>query len=165
MVTPDNPRSNFYWFEKILVNKFKEINFFRIQGENNINDEVKRYRDIIVEHIPFADQLPRFDLIILGVGADGHTASIFQPSDYKSEHIVIDTIMKEYDEPRISLTLKVINNAKCIMILCFGESKKEIIQKIISGEAIKNDMPIGQINLFKENVCLFTDKESVEDCL
>ena len=63
------------------------------------------------------------------------------------------------------MTLNVINNASNIFIFCFGQKKREIIKEIISGEVIKEGLPIGYIKIHKENVFLFTDKESVDGYL
>jgi 6-phosphogluconolactonase len=76
-----------------------------------------------------------FDLILLGIGEEGHTASIFPRSVLLKEkkRLVKDVFVKEKNMHRISFTLPCINNAKNVLFLVAGENKKDILKKIFSG--------------------------------
>jgi len=79
MVPPTNPESNFGVVQKLLFSKISipEENIHRIKGENAPETETHSYSVQIQEKLPQQDGWPVFDLILLGMGDDGHTASIF----------------------------------------------------------------------------------------
>jgi 6-phosphogluconolactonase len=76
-----------------------------------------------------------FDLILLGIGEEGHTASLFPGSVLLKENkrLVKEVFVKEKNMYRISLTLSCINSAKNVLFLVAGENKKDILKKIFSG--------------------------------
>ncbi len=77
--------------------------------------------------------LPRFDVILLGVGEDGHTASLFPGSAAvnEMEHLTAHVLLGESKHNRITLTLPVINNAKNVAVLLSGENKSEAAKRVI----------------------------------
>ncbi len=78
--------------------------------------------------------LPRFDLIMLGLGEDGHTASIFSgdPAMKEEKRLVVSVSNKMVDEhDRVTITLPVINNAKCVIMLANGTRKAEALKKVL----------------------------------
>jgi 6-phosphogluconolactonase len=77
-----------------------------------------------------------FDLILLGIGEEGHTASLFPGSALLKEkkRLVKEVFVKEKNMYRISLTLPCINRAKNVLFLVAGENKREILKKIFSGK-------------------------------
>lgn len=92
----------------------------------NIENKIKRY-------IPYHSGFPRFDLIILGIGEDGHIASIFPNNlkSFESKKVVELAYHPVNQQERITLTGSTINNALEIIFLCTGDGKKEIIYDII----------------------------------
>ncbi|MBF0364300.1 MAG: 6-phosphogluconolactonase [Oligoflexia bacterium] len=91
-------------------------------------------------------ELPRFDLILLGLGIDGHLASLFPQittaAEKMSSQLVMATLGGEPNLPRVTLTLPVINNAKNLMWIVTGASKAEIIRKVLgSNSKNKNLLP------------------------
>ncbi len=87
----------------------------------------------------FGDEaLPRFDLILLGMGDDGHTASLFpgMPALDETARWVVDTAVPEYARPhvpRLTLTLPVINAAYMVLFLVTGAGKAERVREVLSG--------------------------------
>jgi 6-phosphogluconolactonase len=86
--------------------------------------------------IPSEDRrYPIFDLIILGVGKDGHTASLFpeDPVLEEKERWVVPVVTPRGSPPvpRVTLTLAVINRAKCVMFLASGTEKEEVVRSIL----------------------------------
>ncbi len=134
-VPPGDPDSNYlmtknHLFDHIDIN---EANIHRVFGEDNPDSEAKRYAQLLHEQIPASNELPQFDLIMLGLGEDGHTASIFP---HQMELLDSDKVCEVAHHPvtgqqRISLTGKVINNAKEVAFLVTGEGKKEKVKSIL----------------------------------
>jgi len=84
---------------------------------------------------PEANDLPRFDLILLGMGADGHVASLFPDSEAlhaKNRLVVADRVPK-LDVPRITLTFPVLNHAANLIVLVSGREKSATLRRVIQG--------------------------------
>jgi 6-phosphogluconolactonase len=81
-------------------------------------------------------QLPKFDLILLGLGDDGHTASLFPDTEALKEtkRLCVENFVKKFDAYRITLTLPVINNAKNVVFLVSGKGKADVVSEILSGK-------------------------------
>ena len=134
-VPPDNDGSNFgmtgkFLFSKILI---PEGNIHRIYGENVPAVEAVRYADEIKNNLKQRNEIPKFDLILLGMGDDGHTASIFpdQMDLLNSDNVCAVVFHPESGQKRITLTGKVINNADKIYFLVTGKSKAEVMKEIL----------------------------------
>ena len=82
------------------------------------------------------DQVARIDLVLLGIGDDGHTASLFPETDILQEHDrkVAAVYVKKLDSWRISLTYPALNNADCVIILVKGKTKRTIVDSILNME-------------------------------
>lgn len=107
-------------------------------------DEYERQLKIFFKAGPGV--FPSFDLVLLGLGEDGHTASLF-PGDPALE--ITDRLAApaklETAEPRVTLTYPVLNNAKNIIFLVSGESKKKILEEVLPGKNSKNLYPAQRI--------------------
>ena len=135
MVAPYDQESNFGIVNKLLFWKIGHSSnqIHRIIGEADPAEEAKRYGLEIHSLIPMHNNWPEFDLIMLGLGDDGHTASIFpnQMQLLESHNITGIAFHPNTGQPRITLTGKVINNAKRVAFLISGVSKANIFNKII----------------------------------
>jgi 6-phosphogluconolactonase len=82
-------------------------------------------------------EFPRFDLIHLGIGEDGHTASLFPGSSAVQEksRLVVGTVPKNMRHDRITLTLPVINNGRNVVFLVQGKGKAGVLKRVILGES------------------------------
>ncbi len=164
-VPPDSPESNFklandYLFHGIPL---RENNIHRIKGEERTNYEVRRYRDEIISHVELENNLPCFDLILLGVGEDGHTGSIFPDQMHllKSDKICEVAVQPETKQERITLTGPVLNNAKNVIFLVSGKSKAEIIYKVLESKD-KEKYPAANIKPLNGGIEWFLDREAAE---
>lgn len=161
-VPPESPESNYGMTAAALLNKIKmsSNNIHRIHGENNPEEEVKRYAYTITRQVPGDDSiLPRFDWIILGLGTDGHTASLFPPlPPVQTKGICTLAIHPQSGQNRISLTLPVINNSRRISFLVTGQAKSEIIASILKHDSVKNVYPAAQVQPVSGILEWFLDK-------
>jgi 6-phosphogluconolactonase len=137
-VAPDDAESNYKMTVDHLISKISipKENIHRIKGEENPKTEAKRYGDFLKEHLPEELGLPQFDLVILGMGDDGHTASIF-PHELKlwisPDNCEVAT-HPESGQKRVSVTGRIINNAKTVAFLVTGGSKADKVKIIVDRE-------------------------------
>jgi len=162
-VPPENPDSNFGMARQTLLKHIKlpQDNIHRIKGEITPEDAAKEYSSLIHGH--FKEAPPRFDLILLGLGEDGHIASLFPGTAAIEENIktVVAVFVPKLDTWRISLTLPVINTAKEIMFLVSGSSKSKIMQQIMNIEEPAKDVPATLVNPKDGTVHWLLDSEAV----
>jgi 6-phosphogluconolactonase len=134
-VSPTDDESNFKMTQDRLISKVNipTGNIHRVLGENDPSNEAKRYSELIKSHVSIVDQLPQFDIVMLGLGEDGHTASIFphQMELLHSDEVCAVATHPESGQKRISLTGKVINNAKEVCFLVTGAGKAEKVEEIL----------------------------------
>ena len=133
-VPPDHPESNYKLaFDSFLSRvSIPPNNIHRIKGEASADQAARAYeRDIRL--FLGGPAFPIFDLIILGVGEDGHTASLFPASGAAKERVRV--VAPVYLEPpklnRVTLTLPTLNNAVQILFLVSGKSKQNVIKEIV----------------------------------
>jgi 6-phosphogluconolactonase len=136
-VPPTNNDSNYRWANDLWLEPIGITleNIHRIIGENDPEMEANRYSEAIKNSISTSDGLPRFNLIFLGLGDDGHTASIF-PNCMElltSEKWCEVAIHPTSGQKRITLTGKVINNAEKIVFISTGTGKAQMIQNVAIG--------------------------------
>ncbi len=134
-VPPDHPESNYRMTNDTLLQDLPipSGNVFRMRGEDDPNKEVIRYSKLLYSQLPLQKELPVFDLILLGMGTDGHTASIFpdQMNLLESEELCAVGYHPETEQARITLTGNVINQAKNIFFLVTGNDKAEVLEGIL----------------------------------
>jgi 6-phosphogluconolactonase len=148
-VPPVSPDSNFGMAFRNLIKKIKipENNIHRIYGEKEPSGEARRYAALIEQHTKKKENLPAFDMIILGMGEDGHTASIFPGLEnlFVSEKICEVSVHPVTRQKRITLTGPVINNADNVKFLVTGRKKSEIVRQIINKEGNYMNFPASHI--------------------
>jgi len=134
-VPPDDGESNYKMADEYLFSKvgLSRANIHRIYGENDPVVEAKRYSEILKKRLPYYRELPQFDLVILGLGDDGHTASIFphQMKLFNSKKYCEVAEHPETGQKRVTLTGQIINNASEVAFLVTGTSKAQKVFEII----------------------------------
>ncbi len=165
-VPPDHPDSNFgmssqYLLQNIVI---PENNIFRIKGENEPAKEAERYSQVISEHLQVSNGLPVFDLVLLGLGEDGHTASIFpdQMEMLKSDLICEVAVHPENQQKRISLTAKVINKARSVIFLVTGASKASVVTSILNHHDQAEKYPAAHISPSQGELHWYLDEAAAE---
>lgn len=148
-VPPSDNDSNYKMTVEHLLSKIEipETNIHRVLGENTPEDEAKRYGDELKSSLPMANGLPQFDIITLGMGGDGHTASIF-PHEIElmtDENICAIGINPDSGQQRVTLTGPVINNAKSVCFLVTGNGKAEKLDEIFNHKGGYKNYPAAHI--------------------
>ncbi|TCO07312.1 6-phosphogluconolactonase [Natronoflexus pectinivorans] len=135
-VEPIDPESNYGMTHDLLLSRVpvNKSKVFRVAGEINPSDAALQYEETIKNEVPFVNGLPQFDLMILGLGDDGHTASIFphQIEFWESENICEVATHPDSGQNRVTLTGNVINNSKQILFWITGDKKAEKVDEIIN---------------------------------
>lgn len=135
-VAPDDEQSNFGQCKSLLLDKISipEKNVHRVLGENDPITEAQRYGAEISEHVSANSAgLPTFDLMILGMGSDGHTASIFphQIELLNSESTCAVADHPESGQKRVTITGKVLNASKQVVFLITGAAKSQVLATVV----------------------------------
>jgi 6-phosphogluconolactonase len=166
MVSPENAESNFGVANKLFFSKISipKENIRRIKGENEPDSEALAYSQQIQNNLAQQNGWPVFDLILLGMGDDGHTASIFpdQMELLDSDKICAVAKHPSTGQKRITLTGKVINNADKVCFLIAGENKAKRISEIFSGNKTVHQLPAAHIKPLKNNAVWYVDKFAAE---
>jgi len=134
-VAPDHHDSNYRMAREALFDNIKipAENIHRIRGEAEPESEVLRYSEEISGICLLKNGLPAFDLILLGLGEDGHTASIFPGTELHADRDMacMTTMHPVSRQMRISLTMPVINNATHVIFMVSGRNKAGIVSEIM----------------------------------
>mgnify|MGYP000602953088 CR=1 FL=1 len=148
-VLPTCPDSNYGHANHLL---FKPLcipadHIHRIKGENEPGTEAMRYSWVVKEFLPLFNQMPTFDCIILGVGEDSHTASIFPTtmellSDSRNYAVSQQPSTGQY---RITMTGPLILNGAPLLVPILGTNKEPVIQRLSKGYSPSNDTPAAYI--------------------
>jgi 6-phosphogluconolactonase len=163
-VPPDDDQSNFKMANESLLSNINAIeeNIFRIKGEDGPVKEAIRYSEIIRKTVPLKNNKPIFDLIMLGLGEDGHTASIFpnQPDLIDDDKICSVAINPTSQQKRITLTGKIINNARNIVFIVTGKKKSQVVADILENKITVKKYPANYIRPVNGNLFWFLDNEA-----
>jgi len=159
-------RINFYWVDERCVEPASEESNFgnayntlfknisislarlhRIKGESPAEKESVRYSELVEHSVPPKNSLPEFDIILLGIGEDGHTASIF-PNQMKllqSGKLYDVAYHPITNQARITMTGQLINNARIIYFLVSGRNKEDLVRSILDGSEKAKQYPANYI--------------------
>ena len=148
-VAPEDQQSNYKLAKQYLLDKIDipGTNIHRIIGEDDPVAESGRYANEIKEFVKSKNGIPSFDLIILGMGLDGHIASIFpdQQALLNSEKICEVSVHPVTSQKRITLTGKVLNNADLLAFLVTGKSKAWLVSEILNKAKEADHYPAAHI--------------------
>ncbi|MCM4169161.1 6-phosphogluconolactonase [Arenibacter antarcticus] len=163
-VAPSDSESNYKMTVDHLLSKITipKENIHRVFGEAEPESEAVRYAKVLDDNLPKELSLPQFDLVILGMGDDGHTASIF-PHEiglWDSTANCEVAIHPDSGQRRITVTGKIINNAKTVAFLVTGESKAEKVKTIIEKEAGHEAYPASLVAPTSDNLIWFLDADA-----
>jgi 6-phosphogluconolactonase len=135
-VPPHHEDSNLKMASEVLLDHVPVANVHRIKGELSPEEAAEAYEEELRTFFQTED-VPRFDLILLGLGADGHTASLFPETPALEIHDrwVVANPVPRLNTTRITLTVPVINAARAVIFLVAGEDKAEALKETLEGDA------------------------------
>ena len=133
---PGDDESNYKMaFENLLDHlSIHESNIFRIRGEEPPLAEAERYAGLFARYVHNEGGVPRPDLVMLGLGQDGHTASVFPANIdlFASDKLFVPSDHPDTKQKRITATGKVINNARTVVMIANGESKASVAARVLN---------------------------------
>ena len=137
-VGPDDPESNYGVCRDLLLSKvpIPSANVFRMEGELDPEEAAARYESTLRNTMKLEGaESPAFDLVTLGMGPDGHTASLFPHTAALDEigRLVVANHVAQKDTWRITLTWPVINQAAEVVFLVDGASKTDVLAEVLTG--------------------------------
>lgn len=138
-VPPTDAQSNFYTAYQNLLSKIDvpHQNIHRIKGELPPHDAAQDYEEELISFFGLKGlNPPPFDLVLLGMGTDGHTLSLFPLTEgfAEKERLVVANHVQKLDTWRVTLTFKAIENAATTAFLVSGEDKAAVLKEVLDGK-------------------------------
>jgi len=163
-VPPDHPESNYRMANDALLSRVpvSADNVHRIHSENpDAAAAAGEYEETLVQVTK--QTLPRLDLILLGLGTDGHTASIFPGSEvlHETKRLVAAPWVEKLKTYRITMTLPLLNNGASIVFLVSGAEKAQIVKEVLKGE---NKYPAQAVKPTQGELIWMLDKDAASSC-
>ncbi|KMK51122.1 6-phosphogluconolactonase [[Actinobacillus] muris] len=161
MVPPHDPESNYGEVQKLLFDhiQISTENIHRIRGEDDVEQELARFSQELTACVPNQ----QFDWIILGMGTDGHTASLFpHQTDFADPNLAVIAKHPESGQLRISKTAKLLEQAKRITYLVTGSSKADILREIQTTSAENLPYPAAKIKAKNGITEWYLDKDAAK---
>ena len=147
-VPPDSPDSNFRMANESLFAKapIPKENIHRVPAEiPDADTAAQSYEQTLRQffQIEEDEDLPRFDLILLGLGPDGHTASLFPGTAalHEDDRLMAANWVEKFKTWRLTFTYPVINNAAAVLFMATGEEKQEALLQILQGKPDRENYP------------------------
>ncbi len=180
-VLPDDPESNFRMANESLFAplKISEFSIERWKTEiKNVEKAVENYEERLFLGFALAandaesasgsafageeEWFPHFDLILLGMGADGHTASLFPFTKalYETEKSAVANYVEKLKDWRFTLTFPLINNARNVIFLVGGSEKAEALQAVLEGEFEPDKFPSQNVKPENGNLYWLLDEKA-----
>lgn len=161
-VAPNHPDNNYYTAMQAGLSTLPipSSQVFRMQAEKEIEEAALEYEELIQKHVPGN----QFDLMMLGMGEDGHTASLFPLTHgLNSEgRIAIGNYVPQKSTWRMSLTFTCINRSKVICIYVLGKSKAEMVARALLSPYDPEHLPVQKVGTTTHKALWILDQEAAE---
>jgi len=163
-VPPDHPESNYRMAKEALLSivPVPPENIFRVRAEEKDANVVARdYEEALRSFFRLRPgEFPRFDLILLGLGPDGHTASLFPntPALNETKRLVVANWVEKFKTNRITFTYPVLNYAACVIFLVSGGDKSEIVREVLENPGA--DLPSQKVHPANGRLLWLLDKDA-----
>ena len=163
-VPPDDPESNFRNANKLFFEPLgiPRPQILRIRGENDPVEEASRYGQMLLTRLPLENGVPVFDWIWLGIGEDGHTASLFpgETGLWNAPGPCVVALHPRTRQLRISITGNVINAARRVSFLVTGRNKAPVVKEIMFQEGDFREYPAASVNPVPGRLEWYMDREA-----
>jgi 6-phosphogluconolactonase len=148
-VPAEHQDSNYRMVKEALLDHIAipEENVHPIHVQADIEQSVEAYRQVLNSHLHrAANGWPCFDLVMLGMGDDGHIASLFPKTSALavSDNSVVSVYVDKLNSWRVTLTYPVLNVARHIMLLVTGDAKARVVARVLSGST-EHDYPVQKL--------------------
>ncbi|MDP1714847.1 MAG: 6-phosphogluconolactonase [Anaerolineales bacterium] len=161
-VSVDDSGNNYGMAKKILFDQIAipDSNIHRILSELEPAEAAKDYADTLKGFSEPPLEWPRFDLVLLGMGEDGHTAALFpgSPVDVHTPTLAVTAIYQDRPANRVTLTPIVFNQAREIWFLVTGNGKATMLHKVLKGEHKPDVYPAQRIQPVNGNLVWMIDE-------
>lgn len=166
-VSPNDPESNYYAAKNLLIDQVNIPieNVHRIMGENYPVLESIRYGCELLTTLHSSKKIPFIDILLLGLGEDGHTASIF-PGNHQlvfSENLFEVAQYPLTGQTRITVTGKVIEKARKVIFLVTGKNKAKTLGEILNQKGNFANYPAWHVNNLRNDIQWWLDKEAASE--
>ena len=146
-VPPDHAESNYRLAREMLLDRLPHAPSLvaRMEGELPPEKAAAGYEKVIRETVPAEEAgIPRLDLILLGMGDDGHTASLFPGSQalHISDRLVAADYFSKFDAFRLTFTYPLLNAGRHVLILVSGASKADTLHRVLNGPPQPHVFPV-----------------------
>jgi 6-phosphogluconolactonase len=168
-VPPDDPESNYRMAKEALLSKVPvpAANIFRALTENpDAAAAAEAYEQTLRKFFAVAPgEFPHFDLILLGLGPDGHTASLFPETAALQEktRLVVANWVEKFEGSRITFTLPVLNAARCVAFLVSGMDKAAVLHEVLEGNAPAEKYPSKLVRPSEGKLIWFVDRAAASE--
>lgn len=164
-VPPDHPESNFRMAKENLLDHLPipSEQVFRIEGERSAEEAAVRYQETLQQAFSLeASDVPRFNLVLLGMGSDAHTASLFPETGVLEERqLWVDAPwVEKFQTYRITLTSPVFNAAQRVLFVVSGLDKAQAAQAVLEGPFNPWQFPAQIVNPLQGEVIWLMDREA-----
>jgi 6-phosphogluconolactonase len=165
-VSPDHPDSNFRMAHDVMLSRVPvdETHVWRIKGEYaEASRAAEEYESNLRSIFRLArGHMPRFDLVLLGMGPDGHTASLFPGTTALGERrrLAVSNWVGKFCANRITLTTPVFNNASCVMFLVQGSEKAAALKAVFEKQFEPEQLPAQLIRPHRGHLLWLVDRSA-----
>jgi 6-phosphogluconolactonase len=159
-VPADDDGNSYGQAKKVLFDRISGTNIQRIESELEPAQAAKAYAQALKSFSEAPLDWPRFDLVLLGMGDDGHTASLFPGSPVDVDSPTMPVVANYQGRPakRVTLTQNVFNDARNILFLAVGAGKAETLKKVLSGAHTPAELPAQRIDPRDGQIIWFVDE-------
>jgi 6-phosphogluconolactonase len=161
-VPPEDPESSYgqAWETLLMHVPMPSSNIHRIKGELGPAEAAKDYASILREFASPLLDWPRFDLVYLGLGEDGHTASLFPGSQAEALEPTLPVTAHYQGRPaeRVTLTPPAFNSARLVVFMATGEKKADTLAQVLSGNYDPQVYPAQRIDPAEGRVIWLVDE-------